>query len=113
MAIDTDVLDRDFKNQIADLDQTATFKGVEYPTNRTSVLKELQSRRADFIESYEFTLIFRKAEFAEVTPSVTPPARDELITFEGVEYRIISTEDGPTGLELRTHMGAKFDGDFT
>jgi hypothetical protein len=83
--------------------ETATFSSTNYTCNRVSMRRvDLEERLADYISEYEFTLAFQYSDFT------TAPTRGDLITYNSVVYRVLSTELSPDGADLRCHMGAKY-----
>lgn len=106
MALDQDLLDEDFQAILADLEDKATFSAVEFTVNRTMISREFLNLERGSITDYVFTLIFRFRDFAE--KETAEPIQGNTITFEGVVYRILSTDKSPDGIGFRTHMGAKF-----
>ena len=112
MVMSKDSLDRDLQGILGDLPETATFSGDEFTVNRTNIRKELQSRDRDFIDNYQFTLIFRTRDFTQATPVKTQPTRKDKIAFEGMTYRVMMTDNSPDGVSLRVHMQAEFSGNL-
>ncbi len=103
MAISLDALDADLNAIHDDLPETATFDGDSYTVNRLGRITELDSRRTDFIVDYEFTLSWRIRDF-----NGSQPDEGSVVTFNGIDYRVLQAEESPDALELRTHLGAKF-----
>ena len=87
---------------ILDLDQTADFGSVTFPVNKTILTKELKTRTRDFQENYNFSLIFIPADLDPL------PVRGDLVTWDGIEFRVMDIDESPDDVTSRIHLESKY-----
>lgn len=103
MVMSHSLLSADHAAIIADLPEIATIDSVDYTCNRVSMrTQDLQARNRDFVDGYQFSLSFVYDDFSTI------PVVGDLITYNGVEYRVLATDISPDYEDLRVHLGNKY-----
>ena len=93
------ILKKHAKAQYGHAPEEALFKGIVYTCNRVAMaVNEQMDRGHDFMEVYMFSLVFCSDDFAEY------PVKGDRMIFEGIEYRVISSELAPLSLDLKVHL---------
>ena len=103
MVMSHSLLSADHAAIIADLPETATIAGVDYTCSRVSMrIQGLQARNRDFVDGYQFSLSFVYDDFT------TTPTVGDLVTYTGVDYRVLAIDISPDYEDLRVHLGNKY-----
>jgi len=99
------LLEADARSMQADLPYTATIASTDY----TCTLVELNFKEREFLNNTkniksEITLSFIIADL----PSATALLINSLITFNGVEMRVLDQKISMDEIEQRVHLGKKY-----
>jgi hypothetical protein len=108
MPLDTAQLAADLRGIIGDMPQSLTFGSRSYLCGRVSMrASELIQLRVSLGTEYRLTVVVVRSDFV---PAV--PAQGDVVTYgdPAVSYRVLDTEECTDQVDLRLHLGVRYQG---
>ena len=102
MAFDLTAARKTARNILEEFPRTANFSGNDFLCNKTILTKELQNRTRDWVENYNFSLIYI---LADISPA---PVRGGTVIFEGITFRIMDVDEAPDDVTARIHLEQRY-----
>ena len=103
MALDFDIMANDLDFIHSDVPHVFTYNGTDYTGSLGTTEIDIVYSEEGANDGVEVTLIATVRDFAG-----NPPSDGELITYNGKEYRVISTRLDTAGVGLSIELGDKY-----
>lgn len=104
MALNLEAFSETFNNLLDQMPMTFIHDTISYIGTRTVLNEKIVYSEYGLSNGYKFSVIGNVADFE----GVTAPVAGDLITVDGIEYRVINTEYDSFNVAIKIALGDKY-----